>query len=104
MSNPFEDAFRRFSDSMPEPLRHLQADMEKNLRDGMEGMLHRMNLVTREEFDIQSVVLQRTRAKLEALEQQVAELERACVQTPPQAGEIHSRTDEPEPPEPETRS
>ncbi|HPQ94263.1 MAG: accessory factor UbiK family protein [Thiothrix sp.] len=102
MSNPFEDAFRRFSDNMPEPLRHLQADMEKNLRDGMEGMLHRMNLVTREEFDIQSAVLQRTRTKLDVLAQQVAELERICARTQPQSGETHTAADEL--PDPEARS
>lgn len=70
-----EDIIKRFSEAMPEPVRHLQEDMEKNLRGVMENGLQKMNLVTREEFDIQSAVLLRTREKLEALEKRVAELE-----------------------------
>ena len=75
MSNPFEEMVKKFSDTIPEPLRNLQEDMEQNMRGIMESGLQKMNLVTREEFDIQSAVLQRTREKLEKLEQQVAELE-----------------------------
>lgn len=74
-SNSLEDIIKRFSDALPEPVRHFQEDMEKNLRGVMEGGLQKMNLVTREEFDIQSAVLLRTREKLEALEKRVAELE-----------------------------
>lgn len=79
----FDDIIKRFSDVLPEPVKHLQEDMEKNLRGVMEGGLQKMNLVTREEFDIQSAVLLRTREKLEALEQRVAELE-AQLQQPTQ--------------------
>ena len=43
----------------------------------MSSALARMDVVTREEFDVQSAVLARTREKLEALERRVAELERA---------------------------
>lgn len=70
-----EDIIKRFSSALPEPVRHMQEDMEKNLRGVMEGGLQKMNLVTREEFDIQSAVLLRTREKLEALEKRLAELE-----------------------------
>lgn len=70
-----EDIVKRFSAALPEPVRHLQEDMEKNLRGVMEGSLQKMNLVTREEFDIQSAVLLRTREKLEALEKRLATLE-----------------------------
>jgi len=52
-------------------------DLEKNLRSLLTGLLGKLDLVTREEFDIQSAVLQRTREKLERLEAKVAELERA---------------------------
>jgi len=45
----------------------------------LESGLQSMNLVTREEFDVQSAVLLKTREKLEALEQQVAELERIFI-------------------------
>ena len=53
------------------------ADLEKNLRALMTGFFARLDLVTREEFDVQRQVLLRTREKLESLEAQVAELERA---------------------------
>lgn len=75
MSNPLEEMMKKFSETIPEPLRTMQDDMEKNMRGVLESGLQKMNLVTREEFDIQTAVLQRTREKLEALEQQVAELE-----------------------------
>ena len=75
MSNPFEEMIRKFSDAVPEPLKSAQQDMESNMRGILESGLQKMNLVTREEFEIQSAVLQRTREKLEALEKRVAELE-----------------------------
>jgi ubiquinone biosynthesis accessory factor UbiK len=51
-------------------------DLEKNLRALLTGAFSRLELVTREEFDVQREVLARTRAKLEELEAQVADLER----------------------------
>ena len=56
-------------------------DLQRNLHSLLSGFLGRLDLVTREEFDIQSAVLHRTREKLEQLEAKVAELERA--QSPP---------------------
>lgn len=53
----------------------LQADLERVLRSVLERSLAKMNLVTREELEIQTAVLARTREKLEALEKTVAELE-----------------------------
>lgn len=50
-------------------------DVEKNLRAALAGLFGKLDLVTREEFDVQRAVLLRTREKLEALERQVAELE-----------------------------
>ena len=52
-------------------------DVEKNLRAGLSAALGKLDLVTRDEFEIQSSVLARTRARLEELEKQVAELEKA---------------------------
>ena len=75
MSNPLDDMMKKFSEMMPEPLRNMQGDMEKNMRGVLESGLQKMNLVTREEFDIQSAVLQRTREKLEAMEARLRELE-----------------------------
>ena len=50
-------------------------DAEKNLKSMLSGALAKLDLVTREEFDIQAGVLLRTREKLEALETRVADLE-----------------------------
>ena len=52
-------------------------DLEKNVRAVLSGFFSRLDLVTREEFDIQSEVLRRTREKLDLLEAKVAELERS---------------------------
>ena len=51
------------------------ADIEKNARALLSGFFAKLDLVTREEFDIQAQVLQRTREKLKALEERVARLE-----------------------------
>jgi ubiquinone biosynthesis accessory factor UbiK len=50
-------------------------DIEKNLKAMLNQGFSKLDLLTREEFEIQSDVLQRTRARLEALEARVAELE-----------------------------
>ena len=52
------------------------ADIEKNLRAILQSVFAKLDLVTREEFDVQQAVLLRTREKLEALEAQVSALER----------------------------
>jgi BMFP domain-containing protein YqiC len=51
-------------------------DMETNLRTGVTAMLGKLDIVSREEFDVQSAVLARTRAHLTRLEARLAELER----------------------------
>jgi ubiquinone biosynthesis accessory factor UbiK len=77
MLNPknLDDLARRLADAMPSGVKNLQSDVEKNMRAQLQAGLSRLDLVTREEFDVQAKVLARTRAKLETLEQQVAELE-----------------------------
>lgn len=52
------------------------ADIERNLRAMLGSAFARLDLVTREEFDVQSAVLLRTREKLAALEARLAELEK----------------------------
>lgn len=60
-------------------------DIEKNIKAMLQSGFAKLNLVTREEFDVQSQVLLRTREKLTALEAQIAALEaRAGAQTPEQ--------------------
>ena len=61
------------------------ADIEKNVRALLSGFFSRLDLVSREEFDVQSQVLQRTREKLDALEKRVAQLE-VSAKSPTEAG------------------
>lgn len=58
------------------------ADIEKNMRALLAGAFSRLDLVTREEFDVQREVLVRTRAKLAELEKKIAALEAGAGQTP----------------------
>lgn len=71
----FDDISRRVAGNLPPGLQTLQDDLQRNLRNGIESALGKLNLVTREEFEIQQAVLLRTREKLKALETRVAELE-----------------------------
>lgn len=57
---------------MPEGL---VRDLGNNLRGALQGVFERLDLVTREELEVQEAVLRRTREKVQALEKQVAELE-----------------------------
>jgi len=70
-----DDLSRRVVDNLPRGFQTLQDDLQRNLRAGLEAALSRLNLVTREEFEIQQAVLQRTREKLKVLEARVAALE-----------------------------
>ena len=75
LSNPIDELAKRLSSLLPGSVDNVRKDVESNLRSGLESGLRSMNLVTREEFDVQSAVLLRTREKLEGLEKKVAELE-----------------------------
>lgn len=63
-------------DSLPEGLRSVREDLESNFRDVLRGGLNKLDLVTREEFDVQQAVLARTREKLEALEKKLEDFEK----------------------------
>ena len=71
-----DDLARQISSSIPAGVKGLQQDVEKNIHTLLQGAFARLDLVTREEFDVQTKVLARTREKLEALERLVAELEK----------------------------
>ena len=71
----FDDLAKRFTEALPPSFRQFQADMEKNLHAALQAAFAKLELVTREEFDVQQAVLARTRAKLEEMERQVAALE-----------------------------
>ena len=64
------------STRLPDGLGNMRAEVERNVQAVLAEAISRLDLVSREEFDIQQRVLERTREKLDALEKQVAELER----------------------------
>ena len=70
-----DELTQRLSGLLPQSVKNVQMDIEKNMRSVLQSAFAKMDLVTREEFDVQSAVLARTRAKLETLEKQVAGLE-----------------------------
>lgn len=70
-----EEIAQAFTNALPSGFTALQTDIEKNIRAAMMATFAKLDLVTREEFDIQTQVLHRTREKLDALAQRVAELE-----------------------------
>ena len=71
----FDDLARRLADAVPSGVREIQQDVEKNLRTVLQASLSRLDLVTREEFDVQARVLARTREKLDKLEKTITALE-----------------------------
>lgn len=78
------DLFTDFQHRVTEALRNSPAaDIEKNVRAMMTQGFSKLDLVTREEFDVQSQVLARTRARLEELETRVAALEAQLKATSP---------------------
>ena len=73
--NQINDLVQRLSGAAPEDLRAMKGDLEHNFKAILQASLGRMNLVTREEFDVQRNVLLRAREQLEILEARVKELE-----------------------------
>jgi len=76
MNESLEELAKRISSLIPGDVKHMQDDFENNVRSLLQTTLSKMNLVTREEFDVQSAVLQRTREKLEQLEKQLEQLQK----------------------------
>ena len=70
-----DELAKRLTEALPGGLQTLKADLEGNFRAVLQAGLARMELVTRQDFDVQAGVLARTRAKLEALESRLAEIE-----------------------------
>lgn len=68
---------QRLASLAPPGLADAQKDLRANFRDVLAQGLRRLDLVTREEFEVQSQLLARTRAKVDELERRVAELEAA---------------------------
>lgn len=67
-----DDLARRLSALLPPGLAEARTDLEQNFRAALQAGLQRLDLVTREEFEVQRAVLLRTREKLDALERALA--------------------------------
>ena len=65
----------RLASALPTGIKEIKQDAEKNFRAILQGTFAKLDLVTREEFDVQTAVLSRTRDKLEELEQHITRLE-----------------------------
>ena len=73
--NSIEKLVKNLADTVPQGLKSVREDMEQNFRSVLQAGLGKLDLVTREEFEVQEAVLARTREKLDALEQQLKDLE-----------------------------
>lgn len=70
-----------------------EAELKRQMQAVAENVFAKLNLVTREEFDIQSEILLRTRTKADALEAQVAQLEATVAQLVAQQQGSHEQND-----------
>jgi ubiquinone biosynthesis accessory factor UbiK len=75
-STLLDDIIRKLGNALPPDVSGLKKDLEKNFRSILQNAFAKLDLVTREEFDVQTKVLARTRAKLDVLEVQLDELEK----------------------------
>lgn len=70
-----EEIAKNISDAIPPGLKSMADEVESKVKQNLQSQLSKLDFVTREEFDIQSQVLIRTREKLEALEARITALE-----------------------------
>jgi BMFP domain-containing protein YqiC len=75
-----EDIARRLFDGLPEAARTMRRDIETNFRAVLQSSLGKLDLTTREEFAVQTKVLERTRARIEQLEQRIVTLEKRLIE------------------------
>jgi BMFP domain-containing protein YqiC len=71
-----DELARKLADAVPPGLAALRDDVERNFKVVLQAGLAKLDLVTRQEFDIQAAVLRRSRERLEELEQRIAALEK----------------------------
>ncbi len=74
-----ENLARKLAESVPDGLRSVRDDLENNFRSVLKTGIGKLDLVTREEFEVQEAVLARTREKLETLEAKLEELEKTLL-------------------------
>lgn len=70
-----EEIAKQISDAVPPGVRNMAEEAESKIKQVLQSQLAKLDLVTREEFDVQTQVLVKTREKLENLETRLAELE-----------------------------
>ncbi len=75
-----EQVAKHLYEALPESLRKTEKNLEKKIREALQSVLSKLDLITREEFDVQKNVLERTRAKLAKLEKHISELEAKYLQ------------------------
>jgi len=71
-----ENLVKKLVDTVPQGIKSVREDMEQNFRSVLQSGLGKLDLVTREEFEVQQAVLARTREKLDALEATLRDLEK----------------------------
>jgi BMFP domain-containing protein YqiC len=76
--NIIDQLASKLTEAVPGDLRTLRADLENNFRSLLQTTLGKLELVTREEFEVQRKVLERTREKLERLEKALAEMQQSA--------------------------
>jgi BMFP domain-containing protein YqiC len=76
-THSIDDLAQRLAALVPPGLSQAREDLTATFRSALQSGLRRLDLVTREEFDVQRCVLLRTREKIEELERQISALERA---------------------------
>lgn len=81
-----DDLAQRLARAIPKSIQTLQDDLGRNLRASVEAGITKLELVSREELDVQAAVLARTREKVRRLEIEVAELERVLGEDPDRVG------------------
>ena len=74
-----DELAKRLAESVPQGLRSMKDDLEKNFQSVLQAGLGKLDLVTREEFEVQEAVLARTRQKLEGFEERLISIETAKV-------------------------
>lgn len=75
-----DDIARRLFEGLPEAARSMRRDIESNFRAVLQSSLAKLDLTAREEFEVQSKVLERTRARVEQLELRIGTLEKRLVE------------------------
>ncbi len=81
-----DELARKLASALPQNVSVFQRDIEKNLRAGLEGLFQKLDLVTREEYEVQVALLARSRERLTLLEKQIEVLETSRGLAQPRSG------------------